>query len=94
MPGSNPELMIFIGENKYRGQRLGYDATKTLINFCFGWLNLHRIYLFVTENNEMAIRMYEKVGFQKEGIARDDVYVDNKYINTIRMSIINEIQKA
>lgn len=47
---------------------------------------LHRIELDVDENNVQAIRLYEKFGFEVEGIRRDAIFLDGKFLNKIQMA--------
>ena len=49
---------------------------------------LHRIELTAHSDNLRAIALYEKVGFEHEGIARDAVRIDGRYIDSVRMALI------
>lgn len=81
------EFGIFFG--KEYGKGFGTKAAKIIIKYAFEELKLHRIYLRVFADNARALASYNKVGFQREGILRDDVYVDNKYRDIVWMAIIN-----
>lgn len=84
------EFGIFIGEDNARGVGCGTEAAKQIIEYGFGKLRLHRIFLRVLSSNSAAIRSYEKAGFLYEGCAKDMVYLDGKYIDVVFMSIINK----
>ena len=56
----------------------------------FESLNLHRIELHVREGNERGIRAYERVGYKREGLLREDVFIEGRYQNTIVMSLLRE----
>lgn len=73
------EYGIFIGEDDARGRGIGTAAAKLMLQYCFEEEGLHRIYLRVFANNLQAIRSYEKAGFVREGILRDDVRIDGAY---------------
>lgn len=47
---------------------------------------LHRIELTVLEHNKAAIALYEKMGFEAEGIKRDSLWMDGSYANELYMS--------
>ncbi|WP_394120013.1 GNAT family N-acetyltransferase [Planococcus donghaensis] len=47
---------------------------------------LHRIELTVLEHNKAAIALYEKMGFQVEGIKRDSIWINDSYANELYMS--------
>jgi len=40
--------------------------------------------------NERAIKSYEKCGFKKEGILRQEIYIDGKYYDAIIMAMLKE----
>jgi len=46
--------------------------------------------LSVREDNAAALGLYEKIGFTKEGIMRDSIFKDGKYVSLIIMSILEE----
>ena len=66
----------------------GTDALRALIGYLFKKLTLHRVWLGTYEHNKRAIRAYEKVGFKKEGLMREDAFICGKYVNTIILSIL------
>jgi len=84
------EFGICIGDKTCWGQGLGSEATQLLIDYGFGTLNLHRFYLCVHANNERAVRCYEKLGVQREGVLRHEHYSDGLYWDTIVMSILRD----
>jgi RimJ/RimL family protein N-acetyltransferase len=48
------------------------------LNFAFEELNMHRVQLTVFQYNERAVALYEKLGFQKEGVYREFLHRDGK----------------
>lgn len=61
------QLRITIGNSLYWGRGLGTEATKLVVEYGFGKMQLASIWLRVLPSNERAIRSYEKVGFLKAG---------------------------
>ncbi|MGD9638555.1 MAG: N-acetyltransferase family protein [Alphaproteobacteria bacterium] len=49
---------------------------------------LTRIELGVREGNERAFKLYKKLGFEIEGVARNSILIDGKYENTIKMALL------
>lgn len=82
------DLGIVIGETSYWSRGFGTDALRTALRYGFDQLGLNKISLDVLEGNGRAIRSYEKCGFVREGIHREDVYKDGRFLNVIRMSIL------
>lgn len=84
------EFGIFIGEDNYRGKGLGTQATLNILRYGFEKLNLNKIFLRVLSNNTSAVNSYIKSGFQKEGLFRDDICINNKYYDVLFMSILKD----
>ena len=83
------EFGIFIGEKQYWNQGYGREATRLMLKHGFEDLNLNRIYLHVYETNPRAIKAYEAAGFQREGVLREAVYKNGRFINVILMSVLH-----
>jgi len=71
-------VFIGIGNNKFTGKGLGKEAMSLLLDYAFNELNFYRIQLNVISYNENAIKLYESLGFVKEGTFRDFIYRDGK----------------
>ncbi|MBA2652257.1 MAG: GNAT family N-acetyltransferase [Tatlockia sp.] len=69
----------------YRGFGIGYKLLQTTIQKA-EQKGLTRIELTVRENNKPAIALYEKFGFEIEGIHKNGVCIDGKYENHIFMA--------
>ena len=79
---------IIIGDEQHRGKGIGKEVLKLIIDYVFNTLNLHKITLEVVVDNKSAITLYEKMGFVKEGILKEHVFIANKFSDLIIMSII------
>jgi RimJ/RimL family protein N-acetyltransferase len=66
----------------------GSEAMRLMVNYGFKELNLHRIELDVFAFNTRAIRVYEHIGFQREGLLRDTLFYDGEFHDTVLMSIL------
>lgn len=69
-------LSIVIGPRDHWGRGFGQEAMRLLLWFAFAELNLHRVQLTVFADNERAIRLYEGLGFRREGAFREFVQRD------------------
>ncbi len=74
---------------EYRDQGYGSEATDLMLEYGFGVLNLHRIELEVYTINPRAIHVYEKAGFQREGVKRQNWFYNHQYYDSIVMSILD-----
>ena len=86
------EFGIFIGEEEERGKGYGAEAAALFAEYGFTRMNLHRIFLRVFEYNHRAIACYERIGFHREGVFRDMVYIDGRFHNMVFMSRLNPSQ--
>ena len=84
------ELGILIGEKSCWGRGYGREAILAILHIAFNKMNLHRVYLRVFENNQRAIQLYEKCGFQREGLLREDHYYAGEYVNTLIMGLLRD----
>ena len=74
--------------NKEKGKGYGFEASKILLRHAFLNLNLHRVYLVVVEWNKPAIKMYEKLGFQRDGELRDAFWARGSYHKLLYYSVL------
>lgn len=81
---------IFIGDKEYLGKGYGTDAMQVLTKFIFHEMNINKVKLHVYSFNTRAIKSYEKCGFKKEGILRQEIFRDGKYYDEIVMGILKE----
>ena len=81
---------IKIGVKEEWNKGYGTEATKLIVRYGFETLNLNRIFLRVFEYNLRAIRAYEKAGFRREGLLRQDEYRMGRYWDVIVMGLLRE----
>jgi RimJ/RimL family protein N-acetyltransferase len=53
----------------------------TLIDYGFNQLNLNKIWCEVYSNNS-SIHLYRKIGFQDEGLLKQQVFKDGNYLDS------------
>lgn len=83
------EYGILMGEKKEWGKGYAKETTIAIVQHCFKRLNLRKITLGVVENNENAVKLYQRLGFEQEGTFRNHKFYDGAYRNVIRMAIFN-----
>lgn len=71
-------------------QRRGYGTEVVLwtLSWAFRMLNLHRVDLDVFEWNPGAIRLYEKLGFKREGRMREHLWFNGRYWDQLLMGML------
>lgn len=79
---------IFIYNLKDRHRGIGVEATELALEFAFNKLNMNKVYLRTSEKFAGAIRLYEKLGFIKEGVMRQHYYSNGEYQDKIMYSML------
>lgn len=82
------EFRIFISDPGALGRGYGTEAATLAVDWAFNRLNAHRVWLGVNAENLGAVKCYEKVGFKREGILRDDIFCMGRYMDVIRMGVL------
>ncbi len=82
------ELGIALVKPGVAGRGYGTDTTRTLCRFGFEEMNLHRIELLVFAQNTAARRVYEKVGFTVEAVARQAHWGDGRWYDDVHMALL------
>ena len=74
---------------EHRGQGLGPKLLKGAIDHAFE-NGLERIELDAFSTNTRAIALYEKFGFQHEGIKRKARFIDNEWSDRVMMGLLKD----
>lgn len=83
----NGELIIYLHQD-FQGVGLGTAMMREAIDIA-RQKGLHRLVLSVIADNHNAIKLYEKVGFQHEGLRREDYLgEDGKYHDVVEMGLL------
>lgn len=72
----------------YQNAGYGAEAMQWTVDWGFRFGNLHRISLSTCSFNERAIAVYKKIGFVEEGRARETVFFDRRYYDTVSLGIL------
>lgn len=77
----NVNFRVLLSESSCN-KGVGTEAISMFIQYGMEKLNLHKISLEVFSFNPRAERVYQKVGFQLEGIKREDFLYNQEYFDT------------
>lgn len=81
-------LGMRIAKKEIRTRGLATDAWMTLMRYAFNELRLNRINGSALAYNKASLRVCEKIGFKIEGIQREAVYKNGKYIDLVIMGCL------
>jgi len=84
------ELRKMIGEPSERGKGYAKEATRLWIQYGIQKLLLKKIVLGTLNTNVSNIKLNEDLGFQVEGILRNEVFFDDQYHDILRMGLVIE----
>ena len=87
---SRAEYYIAMGETAYKGKGIAKEASKLILDYGFTTIGLNRIYLYTEIDNVAAQRLFEKVGFIREGLLRHDILSHGKYVDRIIYGVLRE----
>lgn len=75
----------------YQGMGAGTALIEALLDLADNWLMLVRVELDVYTDNEGAIRLYERLGFQREGVLRAAAIRGGRYADLLMMSRLRNL---
>ena len=70
----------------FAGRGAGSALLRALIEQADRWLGLSRIELTVWTDNPHAIALYERFGFEREGLLRSFAFRDGEYVDALAMA--------
>ena len=82
------EFAVVIGER--RGQGLGTEATRLVLDFAFHVLHLRNVLLETLEWNVAALTAYERAGFRRVGVRRGAVMSRGRPTDLVIMDAVPE----
>ncbi|WP_373598623.1 GNAT family N-acetyltransferase [Paraclostridium bifermentans] len=74
----------------YQSKGIGRKLMEALLDLADNWLMLVRVELGVYPHNEKALRLYESLGFEKEGIKKYAAIKNGEYVDEIIMGRYNK----
>lgn len=82
-------MIGYVVDRQHNGKGYATEAIRLTVKYAFQELDLHRIEAGVMPHNKPSIRALEKVGFEREGLARKNVQINGKWQDHVVMAIIN-----
>ncbi|HYP26894.1 MAG TPA: GNAT family N-acetyltransferase [Blastocatellia bacterium] len=71
--------------DEWQGKGVGTALMRAGVDMADNWLNLSRLELEVYTDNEAAIRLYERFGFEREGTLRQYAFREGRYVDSYVM---------
>ena len=67
--------------NKYRKKGYATNAVALIVHYAFNELRLNKLNVSVNEGNVPSETLIQKIGCKKEGVFKENVFYDGKYVN-------------
>jgi RimJ/RimL family protein N-acetyltransferase len=75
---------------EYQGKGYGSEAINWAVDWGFLMAGLHRVTISCFSYNTGAARLYERLGFVKEGVKREFMWFNGSWHNGIMMSMLED----
>ena len=75
---------------EWQGKGVGAALMHAILDLADNWLNLTRIELEVFSDNEAAIHLYERFGFEVEGTLRQHAFRDGRFVDSTMMARLKQ----
>lgn len=79
---------LYIAGEENRKLGFAEELMKELLEHCFVFLHMERVTLDHYNGNNAAAHLYDKIGFQREGVARNATKKNGKYYDLHLMSLL------
>jgi RimJ/RimL family protein N-acetyltransferase len=86
-PARNGRLFVVVRRDM-QGRGYGPEAVRRILDLAWGELDLRKVWLIVRRDNRSAQAMYLKLGFDFEGVLRDEYCVGDRWFDMVRMAIV------
>lgn len=78
----------------YHGRGLMPEAAGAVVAFAFGRLALHKVIVRALAQNAASLRVIEKLGFTRVGVARSDVFRDGAWHDHVAFEMLADDDAA
>jgi len=76
--------------SEHHGNGYATAAARLLVDYGFREQRLHKVYADTFAFNEASQRVLEKVGFEREGVHRDQGFVDGEHVDVYRHGLLRD----
>ena len=81
-------LACILARREEMGRGFGSATVRALLEHAFATMKLHKLWLMVFRHNERGRRLYTRLGFQEEGILREEYFHEGGWHDMVRMSML------
>ncbi len=82
------EVGLALLPGPFRGRGIGRKAMECLLDYLFGDVGLHRLQARIHEENKPSLRLFDGLGFRREGVLREAALRDGVHRDLVLMSLL------
>lgn len=75
------EYYIAMGEMAFKKRGIATEASRLILKYAFHDLGMNRVYLYTEIENIPAQRLFDRIGFVKEGCIKQDLFSRGKFVD-------------
>lgn len=79
-----------IGDKEFMGHGFGKEASQLTLRYLFDQYPIHKCYTHCLEEHPYTSKLFDSLGFKKDGILRDNVFKNGTYKNVLLFSILRD----
>ena len=79
-----------IGDKDHIGKGYGKEAAALMLRFLFDQYPIHKCFAYCLEEHPATPKLFESLGFTKDGVVRDEVFKNGKFMNLLIYSILRQ----
>lgn len=83
-------LGIMIGNKEFWGKGYATEAIRLIVDYAFKRLNLQKVTAGACVINQGSVKAFEEVGFEVEGRAKSQFFLDGEYHDSLYLGIVNK----
>ncbi|WP_416840735.1 GNAT family N-acetyltransferase [Haloferax sp. DFSO52] len=76
------------------GEGYATDAVRAICGYAFDERRMNKVYAKAYETNQPSVRVLEKVGFTREGVLREEGFVDGEHVDVLRYGLLADEWRA
>lgn len=84
------EFAILLGDKEYWGKGVATEAVQLIMEYGFSRLNLHRICCGTSAENKGMQKVAAKLNMTEEGVRKEALFKDGKYVDIIEYGILKK----
>lgn len=71
-------------------QGYGTEAVQAAVDYAFKQFGLHRLEADIMAANTASVKLVQHLGFANEGICRKYAYIEGRWVDHLRFSLVND----